>query len=113
MKYQLVVLPFVLLLALAATGACGGGQQVDESPAAEDSVSQRSIEDVLRVHTDHLMGIDGVVSVGQGLCGGEPCVRVGVSVPADTVRDAIPDSLEGYPVEVTEIGMVRPLDEDP
>lgn len=74
-------------------------------------MSQRSIDDVLRAHTDHLMSIDGVVSVGQGLCGGEPCMRVGVSVPADTLRGKIPDSLEGYPVEVTEIGMVRPLDD--
>lgn len=76
-------------------------------------MSQRSIEDVLRAHTDHLMGIEGVVSVGQGLCGGADCIRVGVRVPADTLRDAIPDSLDGYPVEVTEIGMVRPLEDDP
>lgn len=112
MKDQLAAIPVVFVLVVGAAGACSGGQQDVASPAAEDFVSQRSIEDVLRAHTEHLMGIDGVVSVGQALCDGEACIRVGVRVPANTLRDEIPDSLGGYPVEVAEIGIVRPLDSD-
>ena len=72
-------------------------------------MAERPIEDVLRDHTDHLMAIDGVVSVGQALCGETPCIRVGVRAITDSMRSLIPDTLEGHPVEMHELGTVRPL----
>lgn len=68
----------------------------------------RPIEDVFRDHSDRLMQIDGVVSIGIGQCGDIPCIRVGVVALTHTIREQIPESLDGHPVEVREIGPVRP-----
>ena len=39
-------------------------------------MDERSIEAVLREHTDRLMALPGVVGSAQGLCDGEPCIKV-------------------------------------
>lgn len=71
---------------------------------------ERPIEDVFRDHSDQLMEIDGVVSVGIGLCDETPCIRVGVLELTDEVRGEVPEQLEGHLVDVVEMGPVRPRD---
>jgi hypothetical protein len=75
-------------------------------------MTDRPIEDVLRDHSDDLMGIDGVVSVGQGLCDRIPCIRVGVLELTDSLRGRIPDHVEGHPVDILETGPVRTRDDE-
>jgi len=75
-------------------------------------MTDRPIEDVLRNHSDYLMGIDGVVSVGQGLCDGIPCIRVGVLELTNSLRRQIPDTLQGHPVDILETGPVRTRDDE-
>ncbi len=103
---------WILLLALATVtttgGSCEKSRDDEHTPAPGDTVAHRPIEAVLREHTDDLMGIDGVVSVGQALCGERPCIRVGVRAITDTLLAQIPDTLEGYPIDLHELGSVRP-----
>jgi hypothetical protein len=52
---------------------------------------------------DRLMAIPGVVGVGVGECGGQPCIKVFVARLADlTAR--VPTQLDGYPVAIEETG---------
>ncbi|HET8634577.1 MAG TPA: hypothetical protein VFL88_10570 [Gemmatimonadales bacterium] len=66
-----------------------------------------SITDVLKRHTDSLMAIPGVVGVGQGEQNGAPTVYVMVVALTDSLRAALPDSIEGYAVVVKETGEIR------
>lgn len=66
-----------------------------------------SITDVLKRHTDSLMAIPGVVGVGQGEQDGAPTVYVMVATVSDSVRAALPDSIEGYAVVIKETGEIR------
>lgn len=109
MKTLVLCVGIVALLTIG--GACGTSGDHTQSSEAEEAVAHRPIEDVLRDHTDTLMRIDGVVSVGQGLCDRTPCIRVGVRAITDSLRREIPDTLEGHPVDVHEVGTVRPLND--
>jgi hypothetical protein len=69
----------------------------------------RPLEEVLRVHTDRLMAMPGVVGVAEGLCDGRPCIRVFVARKTPDLLKAIPATLDGYPVAVEETGELRPF----
>lgn len=66
-----------------------------------------SITDVLTRHTDSLMAMAGVAGVGQGERNGAPTVYVMVVQLTDSLRRALPDSIEGYAVEVVESGKIK------
>lgn len=67
----------------------------------------RSIEDVLKEHTEQLMALPGVTGTGQGLCDGVPCIKVfAADLPEDS-KEQIPAELEGYPVKIEETGQFR------
>lgn len=66
-----------------------------------------SITDVLARHTGSLMAIPGVVGVGQGEKNGAPSVYIMVTQLTDSLRRALPDSIEGYAVEVVESGKIK------
>jgi len=66
-----------------------------------------SIAEVLTRHTDSLMAMPGVVGVGQGERNGSPTVYVMVVQLTDSLRRALPDSIEGYAVEVVESGKIK------
>ncbi len=65
---------------------------------------RKSIEQVLKSHTKKLMAIKGVQGTGQGLCDGEPCIKVFVSRMTDDLKEKIPDELEEYPVRIEVTG---------
>ena len=52
------------------------------------------------------MDLEGVESVGQGDKDGQPCIRVFISMRTDEVRDQIPSSFRGHPVDVVESGVI-------
>jgi hypothetical protein len=66
-----------------------------------------SIEETLKKHTQELMAIPGVVGTGQGLCDGTPCIKVLVIERTPEIKKRIPDTLEGYRVEVEVTGRIR------
>jgi len=72
-------------------------------------VPKKTIEQVLKEHTDDLMSLRGVVGTGQGLCSGKPCIKVFVSRKTPKLEQIIPKNLEGYPVVIQETGKFKPL----
>lgn len=72
-------------------------------------MSEKTIEEVLKEHTDALMAIDGVVGVAQGLCDGKECVKVYVVEMTSDLQKKIPAKLDGYPVDIEVTGEFKAL----
>lgn len=104
---SLFVLVGLLSISVSVAG-CRGGSAIDDHNSTQ--MPTRSIEDVLETHTDSLMAIRGVEGVGQGKCDGEPCIRVFVSEETSDVKAEVPDTIEGYPVDVEGTGPFRTRD---
>jgi hypothetical protein len=75
----------------------------------EQTVQKKPIEQVLKEHTDRLMSIEGVVGTAIGECQREPCIKVLVEEKTPVVEKRIPSSLDGWKVEIEEVGRVRAL----
>ncbi len=73
-------------------------------------MQEKTIQAVLKEHTNRLMALPGVVGTGQGECSGKPCIKVFVAKKTRQLVEQIPSTLEGYPVEVQETGEFRALD---
>jgi hypothetical protein len=76
---------------------------------------RRDIDAVLRAHDKKLLAIPGVVGVYVGRLADQktPCLRVMVVKRTKDLEQAIPKSLEGYPVELDETGVIRPMQHPP
>ena len=70
-------------------------------------MANRRIREVLKRNTDKLMAVPGVVGIGVGKSRGMPCIVVFVMQKKAEVLRQIPESLEGYPVNVEESGEFR------
>lgn len=75
----------------------------------EDKVANRTIEQVLKEHTDYLMSIPGVVGTAQGELNGKPCIKVLVVKKTPELEKQIPAYLEGFPVVIEETGEFKAL----
>ncbi len=74
---------------------------------SEDSTVGQSIEEVKARHTDRLMALPGVVSVGIGLdSDNQPVIVVGFDEQSIAESAVIPAELEGYRVISRVIGPV-------
>lgn len=72
---------------------------------------RKSIDEVLRKYSDWLMSQPNV----NGVCieeypNGEPYIKVFVTKLTKVAKERIPKQLEGYNVEIEEIGEIYPLD---
>lgn len=92
---------------LNATATCS--QQAVNQPN-EIFMPEKTIETVLKEHTDNLMAIPGVVGTAQGLCSGKPCVKVYVVKKTSELVKQIPAILDGYAVEIQVTGEIKALD---
>ena len=72
-------------------------------------MQRKSLDEVLKEHTDSLMALPGVVGMGRGVSGGKPCIRVLVAKRTPALLDKIPSTIDGYPVVVDETGVIRKL----
>lgn len=52
--------------------------------------------------------VDGVEGVGQGVKDGADCIIVYVSLPTDTMRSRIPETVHDVPVTLIESGIITP-----
>lgn len=80
------------------------------SQEGEKYMQQKTIQTVLKEHTNSLMTLPGVVGTGLGECSGKPCIKVFVVKKTSDLLKQIPSTLEGHPVEVQETGEFRALD---
>ena len=74
-------------------------------------MQKKSIQLVLREHTDSLMALPGVVGTAQGQRDGKPCIKVFVVKKTPELLGQIPAEIEGYTVEVEETGKIRALED--
>jgi len=86
-----------------------GGQEAGDGKGKRP-MTEKTINDVLKEHTDRLMALQGVVGTAQSRCAGKPCIKVYVVERTPELLKQIPASLGGYPVEVQEAGEIRALD---
>ena len=103
------ILGLLLFLWFAATMVSCSREQA-EIGQEDPSMPNKSLEEILQEYTDSLMTMSGVVGTAQGLCDGEPCIRVFVIKKSDELMGQIPPMIEGYPVDVQETGEFRKLD---
>ncbi len=96
-----------LVWLFTAPGSCG--QQRVNQPK-EKSVPEKTIEEVLKEHTDSLMALPGVVGTAIGECAGKPCIKVYVEKKTPELLKQIPSAIDGYTVAVQETGEIRALD---
>jgi hypothetical protein len=75
----------------------------------ENQVTAKTIEEVLKAHTEELMSLPGVVGTAQGLYNDKPCIKVYVIDKTPELDQKIPDKLEGYPLMIEETGEIRAL----
>lgn len=103
----------VLLVAALGSGIASctnevAGNHSEKSGAfAQDTTHDMTIEEALEKHTEDLLGIGGVEGVAQGQCDDQPCITVYVFKKEAKVEQAIPDTLEGYPVSLVETGGIE------
>lgn len=72
-------------------------------------MAKRTIDEVLKEHTDTLMSIHGVVGTAKGQRAGKPCIRILVIRKTRQLMKKIPSAIEGYAVVVQETGRIRAL----
>lgn len=97
----------VRLFVLLAVGAGIWGQV--NATNVRDDMANKSIEAVLAENANRLMAVDGVVGTAVGRCRGQPCIRIFVVEDSPEVRNRLPRTLDGYPVDIQETGKIRKL----
>jgi len=100
----------VLVIALGTNGC--SGNTVDNHQG-EQLMPAKTIEAVLQEHTEELMAIPGVVGTAQGLCDDKPCLRVYVTKKTPELEQKLPDTIEGFVVDLVETGEIRALPKSP
>lgn len=76
-------------------------------------MAEKTIEQVLAAHTAGWMSLPGVVGTAIGRRSGRPCLRIMVVEKTPLIRRAIPDRVEGFPVDVVETGTFQARDAEP
>ena len=111
-RLPLLASAFLALLLPLFLPVVSGCQDPDPSPETESAnVSERPpIADVIARRAETLMRDPSVQLVYESVDeAGEPCIKIGVVAATDSLRDALPRTLEGWPVVVVESGEIRPL----
>ncbi|MCK4822555.1 hypothetical protein KA005_42720 [bacterium] len=73
-------------------------------------MAKPSIEDAKNRSEEQFLGKNGVVGVGIGeTATGEPCIKVYVEEKSPKEEKLIPKQLEGYKVEIEEVGELKAL----
>ncbi len=110
MKFPARAFVAVVGLLWLVTAAVTYGVQEAEGEQEKRLVQEKTIEAVLKEHTDSLMALPGVVGTAIGECTGKPCIKVFVAKKTPELLKQIPSEIEGYTVEVQETGEFRALD---
>jgi len=108
---NLRVIVLLIGVGLVGTNSVMCADQTRNDRGGEKEMPGKKIEEVLKEHTPELMYTPGVVGTAQGLCDGQPCIKVYAAEKTRDLEEKIPDSLEGYPVIIEETGRFRALPE--
>lgn len=78
----------------------------------KNTTAEKTIEDVLKEHSEAWMSRPEVVGTAKGLCDDQPCIKIYVKRKAPGLRQKIPNSIENYPIVIQETGEFRALPKD-
>lgn len=71
------------------------------------SATIEKVRKIKKMHEDEWLSIDNVVAVGIGLVSGENVgIVVSVARNPEKIREKIPASIEGIPIEIKETGEI-------
>ena len=111
--FHMNLVAIILFIGIIVFGSsadpCAGQRGNDQGQ--EEEMPGKKIEEVLKEHTPELMSTPGVVGTAQGLCEGQPCIKVFAVEKTWNLEQKIPHTLEGYPVVIEETGKFRALPE--
>ena len=105
------------LIAILAAGflhaACASGDSdsVNQPAAGESDVaSKEDLGQIISTHGDLVMSLEDVVGIGEGLCDGNPCIRVFLARDNAVSLARISEYLAGIPysTEITGEFTARP-----
>ncbi len=100
---------FYLFLFVVSISFINFSCTTEETTQKRKDTGIRTIEQVLEENTPRLMLIPGVVGTAIGECNDEPCIKVLVNQYTEDIDLKIPKSIDGYEVEIEEVGDIRPL----
>ena len=72
-------------------------------------MTDKTIQEVLREHSRHIISLPGVVGIARGDLNGKPCIRVYVAKKTHELPRQIPSNIEGYEVIVEASGEFKAL----
>ncbi|MFC1539645.1 hypothetical protein ACFL6H_09485 [Candidatus Latescibacterota bacterium] len=75
-------------------------------------MERRTIQEVLKSHTNELMSYPNVVGTAISENEGKPCILIMVTQKTQELVEKIPEELEGYPLIIKETGEFRALDKN-
>ncbi len=75
-------------------------------------MGEKPIVKVVEEYAPRWLALPGIVGVGVGESGGQPCIKVFVSRRAPETLASIGHSVEGWPVVVEQSGDIRALGND-
>lgn len=107
---KISLLSLGLLFLAGGFGECT--KQKAKEQAQENKMTDKTIEQVLKEHTDHLMSISGVVGTGIGESQGKSCIMVFVIEDNPELRKKIPTQLDGFNIVIQETGEIRALEKE-
>jgi hypothetical protein len=67
-------------------------------------VTPKTIEEAHEAFADSMMSRAGIVGVAIGACAGKPCIKLYVTRKTDELARDVPDTYEGFAVEIEEAG---------
>lgn len=107
MNLKAIILSVGIIACGSSVDPCAGQRGNDRS--VEGGMPEKNIEEVLKKYTPELMSKPGVVGTSQGLCDGQPCIKVFAVEKTWALQQEIPNTLEGYPVVIEKTGKFRAL----
>jgi hypothetical protein len=97
------------MMVLSGSAAGCARKPVGNSEGAP-KMTPKTIEQVLKAHTEEWMAVPGVVGTAIGEFKGRPCIRVFVVKKNEALKKKIPSRVEGFPVKIEETGEIRALE---
>ena len=102
----------LLLVLIGLLAACGSAPSSEPAPESTEAevVKSENIDETLARHAQRLIAIDGVQGIYVGETEeGEPCLVIMATVAAEELKEAVGDTLEGWPVRIESGDEVRPM----
>ena len=108
----LKMVTFSIGMIVLGSSVLGCVRRTADDRGGETKMPAKTIEEVLKQHTDEWMSIPGVVGTAIGEFEDKPCIKVFVAKKTRELTEKIPAEVEGFPVIIEETGEIRALKVD-